>query len=184
MPYADVPAFMARLRESGGYVSRALQFTILTALRKNEVMGMTWSDIEGDPSTNSGQAVLTIPAERMKQGREHRVPLSPAALAIIEAQRELGMSGDFVFPNPLKGKRLNSGAFNDALARWDCDYTVHEFRSSFRDFAGDMTNAPREVAEACLAHTLGPVERAYRRGDALEKRRSLMNEWATYITAL
>ena len=173
MPFADVPAFMARMSETGGPVSRALQFTILTALRKGEVLNLLWSDIDGD--------MLTIPGPRMKTGREHRVPLSPQAMAIIEAQRELGMSGDFVFPNPLKGKRLSDGAFNDALTRWDCDYTVHGFRSSFRDFAGDMTNAPREVAEACLAHTLGPTERAYRRGDALEKRRQLMNEWATYI---
>lgn len=173
MPYRDVPAFMARLRESGGLSSRTLQFLILSALRKNEVMGMQWSDIEGD--------VLTIPAQRMKMGQEHRVPLSPQALAIIEAQRALGVSGDLVFPNPISGKRLSSATLNQALTRWDCDFTVHGFRSSFRDFAGDMTDAPREVAEACLAHSLGPVERAYRRGDALEKRRTLMNAWAYFI---
>jgi integrase len=174
MPYAQVPAFMSRLRESGGLVSRALQFAILTALRKGEVMDMKWTDIDTD--------VLTIPADRMKMGREHRVPLSLAALAILDAQRALGISGDLVFPNPTTGKRMNASAFNDALARWDCDFTVHGFRSSFRDFAGDMTDAPQEVAEACLAHTLGPVERAYRRSDALEKRRALMIEWAEFVS--
>ncbi|MGC2787522.1 MAG: tyrosine-type recombinase/integrase [Roseiarcus sp.] len=173
MPYSEVPAFMARMRETGGPVALAMQFTILTALRKGEVLNLLWSDIDGD--------VLTIPPERMKTGREHRVPLSPQALAIIEAQRALEMSGDFVFPNPLKGKRLSDGAFNDALTRWDCDFTVHGFRSSFRDFAGDMTDAARETAEACLAHSLGPVERAYRRGTAIEKMRKLLNEWANFI---
>jgi integrase len=173
MPYSQVPAFMARMRETGGPVARAMQFTILTALRKGEVLNLVWSDIDGD--------VLTIPGERMKTGREHRVPLSLPALAIIEAQRELGMSGDYVFPNPLKGKRLSDGAFNDALTRWDCDYTIHGFGSSFRDFAGDMTDAAAEVAEACLAHSLGPTERAYRRGTAMEKRRQLMCEWANFI---
>jgi len=174
MPYSQVRAFMGRMRETGGLVSRALQFLVLTALRKGEVLRMQWGDIDGD--------VLTIPAERMKQGREHRVPLSPQALAIIEAQRALEVSGDLVFPNPLTGRRLTDGAFNDALTRWDCDYTVHGFRSSFRDFAGDMTDAARETAEACLAHSLGPVERAYRRGTAIEKMRKLMNEWANYCT--
>jgi integrase len=174
MPYSDVPAFMARMRETGGPVSRALQFTILTALRKGEVLNLEWSDIEGD--------VLTIPGARMKGGQEHRVPLSPQALAILTEQRNLGMSGDFVFPNPIRGTRLSLGAFNDALTRWDCDYTIHGMRSSFRDFAGDMTDAARETAEACLAHSLGPVERAYRRGTAIQKRRVLMNEWATYVT--
>jgi integrase len=175
MPYKDVPEFMARMRETGGLVSRALQFLVLTALRKGEVLRLQWSDIEG--------GVLTIPGERMKQGRTHTMPLSPQAMAIIEAQRALGVSGDLVFPNPLTGRRLTDGAFNDALTRWDCDYTVHGFRSSFRDFAGDMTDAARETAEACLAHSLGPVERAYRRGTAIEKMRKLMNKWASYCTS-
>jgi integrase len=176
MPYADVPAFMYLLQEMGGVVSRALRFLILTALRKNEVLGLLWSDIEGD--------LLTIPSDRMKQGREHRVPLSPQALAVLAEQRASGgdQSG-LVFPSPHhEGQAMNISTMNDMMMRCGIKFTVHGFRSSFRDFAGDKTDAAAETAEACLAHTLGPVERAYRRGDALEKRRQLMNEWATYCT--
>lgn len=174
MPYSQVPAFMRQLEEQGGVVSRALRFLILTALRKNETLALRWDWIEGD--------LLTIPAGQMKQGREHRVPLSPQALAILEEQRALGVSDDLTFPSPYKeGQPLNLSAINDMLSRMAIKVTVHGFRSSFRDFAGDQTDAAAEVAEACLAHVLGQTERAYRRGDALEKRRQLMNEWADFI---
>ena len=175
MPYGEVASFMRVLEQQGGVVSRAFRFVILTALRKNEVLGLRWSDIAGD--------LLTIPAVRMKQGKEHRVPLSPAALAILEEQRALGVSGDLVFPSPYKeGQAINLSAMNDMLGRMAIKATVHGFRSSFSDWANDTTDYGSNVIEACLAHSLGQVERAYRRGDALERRRQLMNEWATYCT--
>jgi integrase len=119
----------------------------------------------------------------MKQGKEHRVPLSPAALAIMEEQRALGVSGDLVFPSPYFEERaINPSAMNDMLGRMAIKATVHGFRSSFSDWANDTTDYGSNVIEACLAHSLGQVERAYRRGDALERRRQLMNEWATYCT--
>jgi integrase len=175
MPYGEVVSFMRILEQQGGVVSRAFRFVILTALRKNEVLGLRWSDIAGD--------LLTIPAVRMKQGKEHRVPLSPAALAIMEEQRALGVSGDLVFPSPYFEERaINPSAMNDMLGRMAIKATVHGFRSSFSDWANDTTDYGSNVIEACLAHSLGQVERAYRRGDALERRRQLMNEWATYCT--
>jgi integrase len=176
MAYGDVPEFMRALQDQGGVVSQALRFLVLTALRKNEVLGLKWSDVDSN--------LLTIPADRMKQGREHRVPLSPAAIAILEEQRALGVSGDLIFPSPYaEGKAINLSAINDMMGRMGIKATVHGFRSSFRDFAGDKTDAAAETAEACLAHSLGQVERAYRRGDALEKRRKLMVEWADFITS-
>jgi integrase len=173
MPYQQVPAFMAQLRQTESTLSNALQFIILTALRKMEALSVEWSWINND--------VLTIPAANMKTGQPFRVPLSPAALAILEKQRIVASASALVFPSPYTGKRLGAASLNDALLRQRCEYTIHGWRSSFRDFAGDMTDAPQEVAEACLAHTLGPVERAYRRGDALEKRRTLMVQWANFV---
>jgi integrase len=176
MPYGEVASFMRVLEQQGGVVSRAFRFVILTALRKNEVLGLRWSDIAGD--------LLTIPAVRMKQGKEHRVPLSPAALAILEEQRALGVPGDLVFPSPyFEDRAINPSAMNDMLGRMAIKATVHGFRSSFSDWANDITDYGSNVIEGCLAHSLGQVERAYRRGDALERRRQLMNEWATYCAA-
>jgi integrase len=150
-----------------------LRFAILTAARTAEVLGATWDEIDLEAG------VWTVPAERMKAGREHRVPLSAAALAIVE-----GMTGrrrnDFVFPGDL-AERIGAVQLWKALKRLGADVTVHGFRSSFRDWCGNETSFPREVAEQCLAHSAGDrTEQAYRRGDALEKRRQVMQAWADY----
>jgi integrase len=173
MSYQDVPAFMRKLELENGVVCRMMRLLILTACRKNEILNLRWDWIDGD--------VLTIPASQMKQGREHRIPLSLAARAILDEQRALESGSDLVFPSPHReGQGIHATTANEVLKRMGVDCTVHGFRSSFRDFAGDMTDAPREVAEACLAHSLGPVERAYRRGQAIEKMRSLMDAWASH----
>ena len=125
--------------------------------------------------------VWTVPAARIKAGREHRVPLSPRALAIIEAMRAVRVS-DYVFPGYRPGRPLGDMALHMVLKRMEVPYTVHGFRSSFRDWCGEATSFPREVAEAALAHVVGDeTERAYRRGDALEKRRKLMEAWASLL---
>lgn len=171
LPYAELPAFMVALREQEGVAARALEFAILTAARTGEIIGATWDEIEGD--------VWTIPRERMKASREHRVPLSARALAILAEMRG---KGDFLFPGGKPGKPLSNMALTMTLRRMDRgDITPHGFRSTFRDWCGDHTEFPREVAEAALAHAVGDkAEQAYRRGDALEKRRRLMDAWAAY----
>jgi len=162
MPYSAVGAFLIELRERSGLGSRALEFTILTATRSGESLEARWSEIDFEAK------VWTIPAERTKGHREHRVPLAPRALEIL---RSLPRSGDRVF-------RLTH------TAMWEetpSGVTVHGFRSSFRDWCAEQTNFPREVAEAALGHLVGDsTERAYRRGDVLEKRRRLMEAWAAY----
>jgi integrase len=175
MAYADVPAFLARLREDENTAARALEFCILTAARSGEVYGARWPEID------LAEKVWTIPAERMKAGRAHRIPLCDRALAILEAVKPLRM-GDLVFPSRRQGKPLSHVAMAKVLARMGVDgATVHGFRSSFRDWAGNETHFPREVAEAALAHVVGDAaEQAYRRGDALEKRRALMKDWAVH----
>jgi integrase len=143
----------------------------LDAARVGEVLGAQWSEIDIALRT------WIIPASRMKASREHRIPLSGRALAIVERMAEL-RSGDFVFPGQRRGRPLS----NPSLARLcRAGVTVHGFRSAFRDWCGEETGFPREIAEAALAHsTGGPVEQAYRRGDTLEKRRGLMEAWATF----
>jgi integrase len=174
MPYHQLPVFIARLLDRDGVAARALEFVILTAARSGEVLGLRWSEIDGESK------VWTVPAARIKAGREHRVPLSPRALAIIEAMRAVRVS-EFVFPGHIPGRPLGEMALHMVLKRMEVPYTVHGFRSSFRDWCGEVTSFPREVAEAALAHVVGDeTERAYRRGDALEKRRKLMEAWATY----
>jgi integrase len=178
LAYADVPALMAELREINiadkrVVAARALEFTILTALRVQEACDSTLSEFDFD------KRIFAIPAARMKVGKEHVVPLSNRAIAIVrELDSGRGGSG-VVFPawrmKPIKGERLN------ALLGTLCKgVTVHGFRSSFRDWCGDCTTYPREVAEAALAHTIGGVEGAYRRSSALEKRRQLMEQWARF----
>jgi integrase len=177
MPYAELPAFMTRLRACEGMAAQALEFAILTAARSGEVLGLRWSEID------LGAKVWTVPATRIKAGREHRVPLSPRALAIIEGLWPVRVS-EFVFPGHRSDRPLGDMALHMVLKRMEIPYTVHGFRSSFRDWCGEATNFPREVAEAALAHVVGDeTERAYRRGDALEKRRKLMDAWATYCEA-
>jgi integrase len=172
MPYSDVPAFMVKLRATESTVARALEFLILTATRSGEARGATWDEIK------LAEKVWTIPGARMKAGREHRVPLSPRALQII------GKGGKgAVFPGR-GGGTVSEGGVKYLMQQLGADaYTAHGFRSAFRDWAGNQTNFARDVAEAALAHRVGnEVELAYRRGDALEKRRRLMDAWAAYCS--
>ena len=178
MPYDDVPAFLAGLRDRDGLACTALEFCILTAARSGEVLGMRWKEVD----LESG--VWNVPAARMKAGRPHRVPLSRRAVAVL---RKLGThQGDYVFPGHAPGKSLSNMAMGMVLRRMEIDdTTVHGFRSSFRDWAGNSTNFPREVVETALAHVVGDkTEQAYRRSDALEKRRKLMEAWAYHCTAM
>lgn len=177
MPYGAVPGFVASLRErqEDSIAAIALEFCILTAARSGEALGARWSEFDLDAK------VWTIPAARMKAGCEHRVPLSARALAILE-RLAAARTGEFVFPGQRHGKPLSGMALEMVLRRMKADVTVHGFRSSFRDWCGEETHFPREVAEAALAHVAGDAtERAYRRGDALEKRRALMEAWADYL---
>jgi integrase len=168
LPYQEIGAFLTALRAQKSIAARALELAILTAVRTGEVIGAVWDEID------LGSKTWTIPAERTKGGLAHRVPLSDTAVAIIESIKPLA-NARFVFPGTRAGKPLANGALLDALKRLGRDdLTVHGFRSSFRDWAAEMTSYPREVAEMALAHTVGnKVESAYRRGDLLEKRRSL-----------
>ena len=174
LPYQDVAVFVGRLRESDSLAALALELCILTAARSGEILGMRWSEI------NLDERVWTLPPDRMKAGREHRVPLSERAVAIL---RQLAIrTGDFVFPGQRKGRPLSNMAMEMMLRRMKADsITVHGFRSSFRDWAGNETHYPRDLIETALAHVIGDkAEQAYRRSDALEKRRKLMEAWANY----
>ena len=177
MPYADVQAFLAALRQRNAIAALALEFVILTAARTGEVLGARWEEIDKDGE------VWTVPGARMKAGREHRVPLSGRALAIIAIMASARI-GDFIFPGQKKGKPLSGMAMEMMLRRMKIENaTVHGFRSSFRDWAGNETIFPRELAEQALAHVIGDkAEQAYRRGDALERRRALMEAWANFIS--
>jgi integrase len=175
LPYVEIGAFMGEVRSQEGHAARALEFLILTAGRTGEVIGARCDEIDMVEKT------WTVPSNRMKTGKEHRVPLSPAASGLIEAQRTIA-PGEFVFPGGRPGKSLSNMAILKLLERMKRDdLTAHGFRSTFRDWAAEQTNFPREVAEMALAHTIGDkVEAAYRRGDLFEKRRKLMEAWATY----
>lgn len=180
MPYDEVPAFIADLRSREALAARALEFTVLTAARSGEALGATWGEIDLEGK------LWTVPAARMKAGREHRVPLTARALAIlaeVAALRRSEESSEFVFPGHKAKRPLSVMAMDMCLRRMGRDtVTVHGFRSSFRDWAGECSSHPREIAEAALAHVVGDAtERAYRRGDALEKRRKLMDAWAGFI---
>jgi integrase len=175
MSYEDVAAFIAKLRKREATSALALELSILTAARSGEILGMGWSEIDID------KKIWTVPADRMKAGREHRVPLSPRAITILRQLEKL-KAGEFVFSGQARGKPLSNMAMEMVLRRMKIDdATVHGFRSSFRDWAGNVSNFPREVVETALAHVIGDkAEQAYRRGDALEKRRKLMDAWAGY----
>ena len=186
MAWRDLPAFFPELRKRTGSSAWALQFTILTACRTGEVVGARWSEVDADA------AVWVVPRERMKAKREHRVPLSSAALDLL---RDLPQVNDcpLVFPGarlrkPRDGVAagevgpLSNMAMLELLRGMRPGLTVHGFRSSFRDWAAEATDAPAEVVEMCLAHTISnQVEAAYRRGDLLDKRRALMQQWADYL---
>jgi integrase len=168
LPYGDVPAFMAE---------RALEFAILTATRTGEVIGARWDEID------LAERLWTIPGERMKSGREHRVPLAPATLAIV-AGLATARNGAFVFAGDRAGRPISNMAMLMLLRRMGADVRVHGFRSSFRDWAAERTGFAAEVAEMALAHTVADkVEAAYRRGDLFAKRRQIMEAWAKFCTA-
>jgi integrase len=178
LPFAEVAVVIERLRHRPAVAARALEFTILTAARTGETLGMRWSEVD----LQGG--VWTVPASRMKARIEHRVPLAPRAIAILEEVRPLrdAAQDGLVFPGQAKGRPLSQMSMMMLLRRMELDgITVHGFRSTFRDWAGDCTNFARETVEAALAHTVGnAVERAYRRSDAFDKRRRLMEAWAGY----
>jgi integrase len=172
MPWQEVPALIPKLGDS--VAALALHFLILTAARTGEIIGASWSEIDLQ------ERLWVIPMERMKASREHRVPLTDEALAILEKVR--GLEDEFIFPGQKRGKGLSNMAMAQLLKRiGQGDTTVHGFRSSFRDWAAEKSSMPREIAELSLAHTVGnAVERAYRRSDLIEQRRKLMERWATF----
>jgi integrase len=176
LSYAEIGAFFVSLREQGGVAARALQFAILTGARTGEVIGATWSEVD------LASAVWTVPAERMKGDREHRVPLSGHAAEILEEMAAQNGRQGHIFPGAKKGKPLSNMALLAVLKRMGRpDLTTHGFRSTLRDWSAERTNYPREVCEMALAHAIGDkVEAAYRRGDLFEKRRRLMADWAKF----
>ncbi|WEX07389.1 site-specific integrase [Chelativorans sp. AA-79] len=178
MPYKDIPAFMVKLREVEGMGARALEFTVLTAARSGETRGATWDEIDLE------EKLWTIPPHRMKSGRPHRVPLCNRAIDLLKEVKAKRLS-DLVFPGMKPKSPLSDMTLSKALKTADGNgYTVHGFRSSLRDWVHEETDYQTEIAEAALAHATGSaVERAYRRGDALEKRRALLSDWATYCAS-
>jgi len=173
LPWGELPAFMRRLQEVGGMGAGALEFLILTAARSGEVRGATWDEIDLD------NAVWTIPAARMKGGHEHRVPLTDDALDLLRSLPRMAGS-PYVFFAP-RGGKLSDMTVSAVCRRMGVKAVPHGFRSTFRDWAAETTNYPREVAEQALAHVnADKVEAAYRRSDLFERRRALMQEWAAY----
>jgi integrase len=175
LPYREVPGLMAKLRERDGVRERALELLVLCASRAGEILGARWDEID------IAERLWTIPPSRMKSGKEHRIPLCDRAIAILE-EMKLRKRNDFVFPGERR-ENLGESPMRELLKRLGYKATIHGMRSAFRDWAGEQTNFAREVCEAALAHAVGnKVEQAYRRGDALEKRRRLMQAWADYCS--
>jgi integrase len=181
MAYTDIPAFFRDLRQRDAISARAMAFSILTAARSGEVRGVTWDEIDMD------QAIWTIPEERTKSGRPHRIPLSPEALAVLHRMKAIQVLGEeHVFPGRRPGRQMSENTMRKFLqSDMQRDgLTVHGFRSTFRDWAAEQSNFPREVAEAALAHALkDKTEAAYQRADLLERRRKLMEMWAGYCAS-
>lgn len=176
MPYSAIPAFVGELQKRKAVAALALEFTVLTAARTGEVIGAKWDEVDLE------KAVWTIPASRMKAGKEHRVPLSARAVSILMATKELRK--EWLFP-AIKGGKMSGMAMTMLLRRMDVPVTVHGFRSGFRDWAAESTGYAHEVAEMALAHTIeSAVERADRRGDLFDKRRKLMDDWAIYCATI
>ena len=177
LPYSDMYAFTKALREREAIAARGLEFLILTAARPGEVTGARWDEVDID------KAVWTIPGDRMKAGEEHRVPLNPSAVAVLRTMEKVRIS-DYVFPGQRDGRPLWTDAMRRLLERMGhAGLTSHGFRSTFRDWTAERTAFPREVAEAALAHSNGnKVEKAYQRGDLFDKRRKLMDDWATFCS--
>lgn len=174
MPYAEIPAFVRALHKRGAVAALALEFAILTAARSGEVIGATWQEVD----LKAG--LWTVPSDRMKAAKEHRVPLSPRAIEILQSVKALGST--YLFPGA-RGGKLSGMAMAMLMRRMKINATVHGFRSGFRDWAAEQTSYAQEVAEMALAHTIGSaVERAYRRGDMFEKRRRLMADWGEFCS--
>jgi integrase len=174
LPAAEAAGFMAALRKRTGSAARALEWLVLTAARSNEARGATWGEID------LAAKVWIVPGARMKAGKEHRVPLGDAAVSLLNALPRVA-GCDLLFPGP-SGKPLSDVAVSKLCGELSGGRAVpHGWRSTFRDWAGDATSYPREVAEAALAHVVGGVEGAYRRGDAVERRRPLMADWAKFL---
>ena len=179
LPYDEIGAFMIQLAERDSVSARGLEFLILNAARPGEVLGATWAEVDLE------KAIWTIPADRMKADKEHRVPLSESVLDVLRKMQDAAVS-QFVFPGSQRDKPLSNMAFLQLLKRMGkSDLTAHGFRSTFRDWAAEQTAYPRDVAELALAHSIGDkVEAAYRRGDLFEKRRNLMDAWAGYCSTI
>ena len=180
MPYAEVPAFIARLKTStvGAIAKLAFEFMVLTAGRTNEVLGARWDEVDLEART------WTVPGTRMKSGKHHRVPLSPRAVEVLRQAKQFAGNSPYVFPGQRYGRPLADKALLNALRHMGVTATPHGFRSSFRDWAAEETSVAREAAEMALAHVVeNKVEAAYRRRDLFEKRRGLMEQWAAYLAA-
>jgi len=175
LPYAQMGSFMKTLRKCEGIGARALEFAMLTAARSGEVRGATWPEIDLQ------KGIWTVPAERMKARKEHRVPLSPQAIDLLKSLPQIE-GCDYVFPSRKNEKAISDMTLTAVLRRLNRhDITVHGFRSTFRDWAAECTSFSRDVAEMALAHSIpNAVEAAYRRGDLFLKRQMLMREWATF----
>jgi integrase len=178
LPYTELGGFMAALRGQDGIVARALEFTILTASRAGEAISARWSEV------NLTERIWVVPAERMKAGREHRVPLSDRVIEILDDMARVG-ENEFVFPGARKRRPISAASFFKLLRRMGRgDLHTHGFRSVFSDWCSERTNFPAEVREMALAHAVGDkVEAAYRRGDLFQKRRQLMDAWARVCSA-
>jgi integrase len=179
LPYKEIAGFVAELQKRRAIAARALEFLILTASRTGEAIGARWDEID------CAERLWTIPGKRMKAGREHRVPLSQAALAVITAMREIRQN-DFVFFGAKEGQSIQPTTLRALLHDMGRDdLTIHGLRSTFRDWAAERTSHPREVIEMALAHTVsGAVEAAYMRSDLFDKRRMLMDRWGSEVFAL
>ncbi len=180
LPYEEISKFINKLRKINANESTrlAFEFLVLTATRTSEVILAEWSEFD------SKNKAWTIPAERMKAGRPHRVPLSPRCIEILKQARNFSNGGTFMFPGRSSKKPLSNTAFLMTIRRMKKDITAHGFRSSFRDWAAERTNFPREVCEMALAHSVtNKTEAAYLRGDLFDKRRELMDTWAGYASA-
>lgn len=181
LPYADAPAFMATLRTNVTMSNLCLEFAILTAARSGEARGALWKEIDRTAQ------VWAVPAWRMKERRLHNVPLTDRCIEILSLAAAIAgkRQSEYIFPGQARGKPLSDGSLKKALKTLGHgDVTPHGFRSTFRDWAGDQTDHARETAEAALAHIVGDkAEQAYRRGDVLEKRRKLMDDWANYLAS-
>jgi integrase len=176
MPWTSIPSFVPALQARDGIAARALEFLLLSAARSGEVRGALWDEID------LAAKVWTIPPTRMKAGREHRVPLTDRCIELLRIVRPLARPDGYVFPGARPGRPLSDMSLGAVLKRMDLrQVTPHGFRSGFRDWAGEATEFPREIVEAALAHVVGgPVERAYRRADGLQRRRAVMDAWADY----